>query len=231
MPPPPNSPQPPGGRQYPNSPYLCRPNMGFFSNILKRFFTKPEPDPMKYLIAGLGNMGPEYDHTRHNIGFDVVDHLAKEFRVEFKNDPLADVAELRHKGRTFVLIKPSTYMNRSGKAVRYWLTKKNIKKENLLVVLDDINLPFGKLRLRPKGNDGGHNGLKDIDQMTGGNNYARLRIGIGSQFPKGRQVDYVLGKWSEEETEKLPQIIQKAAEGVKAFGTLRLAYAMNQVNG
>ena len=186
---------------------------------------------MKYLIAGLGNMAPEYDDTRHNIGFEVVDCLAKEFGVVFKNDTLGDLAEFKHKGRTFVLLKPSTYMNRSGKAVRHWLTKKNIKKENLLVVLDDLNLPFGKMRLRAKGKDGGHNGLKDIDQMTGGNNYARLRIGIGNGFSKGRQVDYVLGKWSGEEAEKLPEIIKKAAEGVKAFGTLKLAFAMNQVNG
>ena len=207
--------------------------MSFFSKILKRLFPNnppAEPDPMKYLIAGLGNMEPDYDHTRHNIGFEVVDFLAKEFNVTFKNDTLGDIAEFKHKGRTFVLLKPSTYMNRSGKAVRHWLTKKNIKKENLLVVLDDLNLPFGKLRLRQKGSDGGHNGLKDIDQLTGGNNYARLRIGIGSEFQKGRQVDYVLGKWSGEEADGLPAILKKSADGVKAFGTLEFRFAMNQVN-
>ncbi len=208
--------------------------MGFFSNILQRFFSNKaaaEPDPMKYLIAGLGNMDPDYDNTRHNIGFEVVDFLAKEFDASFKNDSLGDIAEFKHKGRTFVLLKPSTYMNLSGKAVRHWMTKKNVRKENLLVVLDDLNLPFGKLRLRAKGSDGGHNGLKNIDQMTGGNNYARLRIGIGNGFPKGRQVDYVLGKWSDEEREKLPDILKKAADGVKAFGTLELRFVMNEVNG
>ena len=208
--------------------------MSFFSNILHRLFSNnppAEPDPMKYLIAGLGNMDPEYDHTRHNIGFEVVDFLAKEFDVTFKNDSLGDLAEFKHKGRIFILLKPSTYMNRSGKAVRHWMTKKEVKKENLLVVLDDINLPFGKLRLRDKGSDGGHNGLKDIDQVTGGNNYARLRIGIGNDFPKGRQADYVLGKWSAEEAELLPNILKKAAEGVKAFGTLDFRFAVNQVNG
>jgi len=204
--------------------------MSLFLNILKRFFKKPDPDPMKYLIAGLGNMGADYDDTRHNVGFEVVDFLAKEFNVQFKNDTLGDVAEFKHKGRTFVLLKPSTYMNLSGKSVRYWLTKKNIAKDNLLVVLDDKNLPFGKLRLRGKGSDGGHNGLKDIDQLTGGNNYARLRVGIGDEFPKGRQVDHVLGKWTKEESKILPEILKKAAGGAKAFGTLELRFAMNQVN-
>jgi PTH1 family peptidyl-tRNA hydrolase len=190
-----------------------------------------EPDPMKYLIAGLGNIGPKYHGTRHNIGFEVVDALAKEFEVSFKTEQLGDVAEFRHKGRTFVLLKPSTYMNRSGKAVRYWLQKKKIEKKNLLVIMDDLNLPFGKIRLRQKGNDGGHNGLKDIDQMTGGNNYARLRLGIGDEFSKGRQVDYVLGEWSREEKQSLPEILDRATEGVKLFGTIGMSHAMNKVNG
>ena len=146
---------------------------------------------MKYLIVGLGNMGPDYDNTRHNVGFDVVDKLAREFGIEWKNDQLGDLAEFRHRGRSFVLLKPSTYMNRSGKAVRYWLQKLNIPKQRLLVVVDDLNLPLGALRLRGKGSDGGHNGLRDIDQMTGGNNYPRLRIGIGNEFPRGRQADFV----------------------------------------
>jgi len=138
---------------------------------------------------------------------------------------------LRYKGRTFVLLKPSTYMNLSGKSVRYWLQKEKIEKKNLLVVLDDLNLAFGKIRLRGNGSDGGHNGLKDIDQLTGGNNYARLRIGIGSEFHKSQQVDYVLGEWCVDETKQLPDILKKAAEGVKAFGTIALNFAMNQVNG
>jgi peptidyl-tRNA hydrolase, PTH1 family len=185
---------------------------------------------MKYLIAGLGNIGSDYEGTRHNIGFDVVDALAREFEANFKTDTLASVAEVKHKGRTFVLIKPTTYMNLSGKAVRYWLTKHNIPKENLLVVLDDLALPFGKQRLRGKGSDGGHNGLKNIDALLGGNDYARLRFGIGNEFHKGQQVDFVLGKWSDEEQEQLPDLLKHATETVKAFGTIGLAFAMNQFN-
>ncbi len=192
---------------------------------------KEEPDPMKYLIAGLGNMGAEYDGTRHNIGFDVVDHLASEFDVSFSNDTLGDLAAFRHKGRTLVLLKPSTFMNRSGKAVRYWLQKLNIPKERLLVIVDDINLPLGKIRLRGKGSPGGHNGLQDIDQMTGGGNYPRLRVGIGSDFPKGRQADYVLGEWTAEEREQLPAIMERAAETVKSFATIGLQHTMSQYNG
>lgn len=186
---------------------------------------------MKYLIAGLGNMGAAYDHTRHNIGFDVVDFLAKEFEVSFKNDTLGDVTRFRYKGRTFVLLKPSTYMNLSGKSVRFWLQKEKIEKKNLLVVLDDLNLAFGKIRLRGSGSDGGHNGLKDIDQLTGGNNYARLRIGIGNDYHPGQQANYVLSPWSEQERSQLPEILNRAAEGVKAFGTLALNFAISQVNG
>lgn len=191
---------------------------------------KIEPDPMKYLIVGLGNMGAEYDGTRHNIGFEVVDELAREAEVEFKNDQLGDLARFRHKGRTFVLLKPSTYMNRSGKAVRYWLQKEKINKENLLVVLDDLNLPFGKQRLRGKGSDGGHNGLKDIDQLNGGNNYARLRIGIGDDFHKGQQVNFVLGEWSNAERKQLPELLKYAADTIKSFGTIGLARTMNDFN-
>ena len=201
-------------------------------NWLKSFFKneQEELDPMKYLIVGLGNMGADYDETRHNIGFEVVDAIAKEFEVSFKNDSLGDIAEFRHKGRTFVLLKPSTYMNLSGKAVRYWLQKKKIQKENLLVVLDDLNLPFGKQRLRAKGSDGGHNGLKNIDQLNGGNNYARLRIGIGDEFSKGRQVDYVLGKWTSEEKSGLPDILKAAKETIKSFGTIGIERTMNFFN-
>lgn len=202
----------------------------WLKNLFKFSKEQEEPDPMKYLIVGLGNMGAEYDNTRHNIGFDVVDALAKEFDVKFKDDSLGDLAEFKHKGRTFTLLKPSTYMNRSGKAVRHWMTKKKIQKPNVLVVVDDKNLDFGTLRLRGKGSDGGHNGLKDIDQMTGGNNYARIRFGIGSDYGKGRQVDFVLGKWTSEENEKLPKIIKRASEGVKKFGTIGLSHTMTELN-
>ena len=185
---------------------------------------------MKYLIAGLGNVGADYEGTRHNIGFDVSDALASEMGVAFDLDHLAWKAEFKYKSRTFILIKPTTYVNLSGKAVRYWLQKQNIPAENLLTVLDDLNLDFGKQRIRPNGSDGGHNGLKDIDRILGNNNYARLRIGIGDNFNKGRQIDFVIGKWSRQEKEQLPEIIQRAAETVKAFGTIGLAFTMNQFN-
>lgn len=201
--------------------------MSWFQNLFKK---KAIIDPMKYLIVGLGNVGPDYDHTRHNIGFEVVDFLVKEFDVKYKDEHLGFLAEFKHKGRTFVLLKPTTFMNRSGKAVRYWLQKKGVKKENLLVVMDDLNLEFGRQRLRGKGSDGGHNGLKDIDQMTGGNNYARLRLGIGSDFHKGQQANFVLGRWNEEEEAKLSEIIKTAAETVKSFGTIGLAHTMSQYN-
>lgn len=207
--------------------------MGLLNRIISFFHRTQKqaaPDPMKYLIVGLGNMGPDYDDTRHNVGFEVVDHLANEFEVSFKNDQLGDLATFKHKGRTFILLKPSTFMNRSGKAVRYWMQKEKVDKSNILVVLDDLNLPFGKQRLRGKGSDGGHNGLKDIDQMTGGNNYARLRFGIGSNFHSGQQVNYVLGKWDEEERKTLPELIKYAGDTVKAFGTIGLNHTMNQYN-
>jgi PTH1 family peptidyl-tRNA hydrolase len=187
-------------------------------------------DPMKYLIVGLGNVGAKYEQTRHNVGFLVVEKLAEEAGVAFQTDKLGEVAQFRHKGRTFVLLKPATYMNRSGKAVRYWLQQEKIDKNRLLVIVDDLNLPFGKLRLRPKGSDGGHNGLKDIDQMCGGNNYARLRVGIGNEFSKGKQVDYVLGEWSSEERDGLPDVLSRAAEAAKGFGTIGLQHTMNQFN-
>lgn len=199
---------------------------------LKNLFVKDDtiPDPMKYLIAGLGNIGDEYASTRHNIGFEVVDALAKEFDVSFKSEQLGNLAEFKFKGRTFILLKPNTYMNRSGKAINYWLQKKKITKENLLVIIDDLNIPFGTQRIKGKGSNGGHNGLKDIDQVTGGNNYSRLRIGIGNAYSKGQQVDFVLGKWSEEEMQELPGIIETAAETVKSFGTIGLNFTMNNFN-
>ena len=187
------------------------------------------PDNMKFLIVGLGNIGAKYDNTRHNIGFDVVDALAKAFEVEFKTEKLGDIAEFKHKGRLFVLLKPSTYMNLSGKAVNYWMQKKKIQKENLLVIVDDLNIPFGKIRLRGKGSDGGHNGIKDINQMIG-SKYARLRFGIGSEFGKGKQINFVLGEWSDEEQGMLPELIKKSIEATKSFGTIGLAQTMNNFN-
>ena len=160
----------------------------------------------------------------------MVDALAKEFEVKFENDRLGDVGSFKYKGRTFILLKPSTYMNLSGKAVRYWLQKHKIKVENLLILVDDINIPFGKLRLRGKGGDGGHNGLKSVQEYLGNGKYARLRFGIGSDFSKGRQVDFVLGEWSEEEQEKLKTLIKRSRDIVISFAAIGLSRTMNQFN-
>ena len=154
---------------------------------------------MKYLIAGLGNIGDKYKHTRHNIGFDVADAFVAKHGGTFINDRLADVAECKWKGRVFVVIKPTTFMNLSGKAVKYWVDKEKIALENLLVIMDELALPLEVLRLRPGGSDAGHNGLKSIQELLGTNQYPRLRFGIGNNFPKGQQVDYVLGRWTEQE--------------------------------
>ncbi|MCB0639274.1 MAG: aminoacyl-tRNA hydrolase [Lewinella sp.] len=185
---------------------------------------------MKYLIVGLGNIGAEYADTRHNIGFEVVDQLARGKEATWSTQTLGDVATIKHRGRTLVLLKPSTYMNRSGKAIRYWLQKEKIDQKNLLVVLDDLNLQFGQVRLRGKGSDGGHNGLKDIDQVLGGNNYARLRIGIGDDFHQGQQVNFVLGEWSEEERKELPALMKYAADTALSFAAIGLQHTMSQFN-
>lgn len=182
---------------------------------------------MKYFIAGLGNIGYEYDDTRHNIGFEVVDYLCKSLDGQWKSDHHGERAEVKWKGRTLILFKPNTYMNLSGKAVRYWLQKEKLQPENSLVVCDDLNLDFGKLRLRGKGSDGGHNGLKSIQEMLGTDAYPRLRVGIGDNFSKGRQVNFVLGKWTEDESAELPHILEHCMEVVKTFVTLGLERAMN----
>lgn len=185
---------------------------------------------MKYLVAGLGNIGPEYYHTRHNIGFKIADALAEQAGASFVPDRLADKAEIKFKGRTIHIIKPTTYMNLSGKSIRYWLQELKLQPSNLMVVVDDIALPFGKVRLRSKGGDAGHNGLKSINELLGGNQYPRLRFGIGNEFFAGQQVDYVLGKWNEEEQAALPDGIKTATEAVKAFTTLGIQRAMNMYN-
>lgn len=182
---------------------------------------------MKYLVTGLGNIGYEYDNTRHNIGFDVVDHLCKSLDGQWKGDHHGERAEVKWKGRTLILFKPNTYMNLSGKAIRYWLQKEKLQPENSLTICDDLNLDFGKLRLRGKGSDGGHNGLKSIQEMLGTDAYPRLRVGIGNNFSKGKQVNFVLGKWSEDETAELPHILDHSMEVVKTFVTLGLERAMN----
>ena len=185
---------------------------------------------MKYLIAGLGNSGPDYIHTRHNIGFDVADSLAKSLEVKFSNDKKAWVAEARFKGRSLVIIKPTTFMNLSGEAVRYWLTTQKIPQENLIIVTDDIALPFGSLRLRPAGGAAGHNGLTSIIECLQSEKFARLRFGIGSNFPKGRQADYVLGHWTGEEAAVLPEKIKLAEEIVKGFVSIGIQQTMNLYN-
>lgn len=186
---------------------------------------------MKYLVVGLGNIGEEYKNTRHNVGFIILDALARASNIVFDvNKRYGAVTEYKFKGRTFILLKPSTYMNLSGNAVRYWMQKENIPLENLLIIVDDIALPFGALRVRGKGGDAGHNGLKNINQVLGTSNYARVRFGIGSEFNQGQQIDYVLGEWDKEETQKLPERIDKVIEIIKSFGTVGIERTMNQFN-
>jgi peptidyl-tRNA hydrolase, PTH1 family len=186
---------------------------------------------MKYLIVGLGNPGSQYEDTRHNIGFKVVDQLAKEEGEVFSLDKAAFRTVIKHKGRTLILIKPITFMNLSGKAVNYWMQKENIQKENILVITDDIALPFGKLRMKGKGSDGGHNGLKDIQATLKTVEYPRLRFGVGNDFSKGRQADYVLGVWKPDEKMALQERIEVACHFVKSFCTEGLELAMTHWNG
>ncbi len=185
---------------------------------------------MKYLVTGLGNMGAEYDGTRHNIGFEVVDHLAEEFNSSFKDNQLGFTAEIKHKGRTIHLLKPTTYMNRSGKAIRYWLTKLKIPVDRSLVILDDVHLDLGVVKLKPKGSDGGHNGLKNIQQMLSTTKYPRLRIGIGRNFHPGQQVDYVLGRWEESEKKVVRETVALASDSVLDFCSIGIQRTMNKIN-
>ncbi len=196
--------------------------------FIQRIFTKQNMS--KFLIAGLGNIGAEYENTRHNIGFSIADFLVNEAGSKFSNDRLAHVAEIKHRGKIILLIKPTTFMNLSGKAVNYWLQSEKIPLENLMVLVDELALPFGKIRIGPKGSDGGHNGLKNIQDTLGTTSYARLRFGIGKEFSKGYQSDYVLGKWSEEEQELLGARIKIAADAVKAFTFIGLQRCMNEYN-
>ena len=208
--------------------------LSFFGRIFtsKTREPKEEIDPMKkFLVVGLGNIGPEYHHTRHNIGFRILDYLAEQEGLSFEPNKLGDTTICKFKGRTFLLLKPTTFMNRSGKAVSYWLQKEKIPLENLLVVTDDLNLPFGTLRLKTKGSDGGHNGLKDIQAHLNTTGYNRFRFGISDEFSKGRQIDYVLGPWEEEEEQKLPERLKTSAALIKSFGTAGVNNTMNSFNG
>ena len=204
-------------------------------DLLKSFFGLKEYDSTenmkKYLVIGLGNIGSEYEETRHNIGFKILDALASKENITFKNEKLGAISTFRFKGRTFVLLKPSTYMNLSGKSVRYWMIKEKITLENILVICDDLNIPFGTLRLKGKGSDGGHNGLKDINVALNTQKYPRFRVGVGAEYKKGKQIDYVLGKWNREERLKLSEILDKSCDLIKSFGTAGIANTMNAFNG
>lgn len=185
---------------------------------------------MKYLVFGLGNPGPEYRNTRHNIGFQVLDRLAEKGESRFETERYADLAELRTKGRQFLLLKPNTYMNRSGKAVHYWMQEEKVPLERIVVVTDDVALPFGKLRLRGKGGPGGHNGLTDIIEKVGSEAFPRLRFGIGFDYPKGKQVEYVLGEWSKEQEDVLPERLDRAGEMIRQIPFLGLKRTMSEYN-
>ena len=185
---------------------------------------------MNYLIVGLGNIGVEYANTRHNMGFMVLDAWAQASNILFESGRYGYTATISFKGRKFTLLKPSTYMNLSGKAVRYWMNELKIPVENLLVISDDLNIPFGTIRLRKNGSAGGHNGLTNINELIGTQDYARIRMGIGNDFGRGHQVDYVLGELSDEEKELMPELCKKVVEGIKAFATIDPDRAMNVVN-
>jgi len=186
---------------------------------------------MKYLIVGLGNIGAEYQNTRHNIGFTILDAFAKASNVFFTENRYGSTCEIKIKGRTLILLKPSTFMNLSGNALRYWMNKENTAIENVLVVVDDIALPFGTLRLKPRGSAAGHNGLKNIEEILGHSDYARLRFGLGDDFKRGQQIEYVLGKWTEQQSKALPDRVDLAVEMIKSFCLAGLELTMSQFNG
>jgi PTH1 family peptidyl-tRNA hydrolase len=205
--------------------------MNWFSKLFQQK-EKESIDPMKkFLIVGLGNIGAEYVNTRHNIGFKVVDFFARKESISFQTAKLGEIAEFKIKGRTIFLLKPNTYMNLSGKAVKYWMDKENIAKENILVITDDLNLAFGTIRIKTKGSDGGHNGLKNIQLLLNSMEYPRFRFGISDEFKKGRQVDYVLGEWNDDEKTKLPERLELASEIIKSFALAGLNETMNTYNG
>jgi PTH1 family peptidyl-tRNA hydrolase len=206
--------------------------MNWFKNLFRKNTIAENSDTMKkFLIVGLGNIGPEYVNTRHNIGFKIVDYVADTVNVSFETAKLGAVAQFSIKGRKLILLKPNTYMNLSGKAVQYWMQKENITKENVLVITDDLNLAFGTIRIKGKGTDGGHNGLKNIQLILNTSEYPRFRFGISDEFKKGQQVDYVLGEWNEMEKEKLPERLEVAKQIVESFALAGLNETMNNFNG
>lgn len=203
----------------------------YFQFVRKEINTNEKKEMKKFLVVGLGNIGAEYVNTRHNIGFKILDYLANQESVSFQTQKLGDVAELKIKGRTIVLLKPNTYMNLSGKAVKYWMEKENIEKENILVITDDLNLSFGSIRIKTKGSDGGHNGLKNIQLLLNTTEYPRFRFGISDAFKKGKQVDYVLGEWTVEEKLALEERLVLSSEIIKSFALAGLNTTMNLYNG
>ena len=204
----------------------------WLNNLLNRDKTSYKSyDMNKFLIVGLGNIGAEYVNTRHNIGFKVLDFIANKEGASFDNLKLGAVAELKIKGKTLILLKPNTYMNLSGKAVKYWMDKEKISLDRVLIITDDLNLSFGTIRIRSKGSDGGHNGLKNITQVLNTQEYARFRFGISDAFKKGKQVDYVLGNWDKEENTKLLERLEMASEIIKSFGLSGLEITMTSFNG
>lgn len=209
--------------------------LGFFGLIskakLEEVNSNGNQEMKKFLIVGLGNIGAEYVNTRHNIGFKILDYFANQESISFQTQKLGDVAEFKVKGRTVLLLKPNTYMNLSGKAVKYWLEKENIEKDNMLVITDDLNLSFGSVRIKTKGSDGGHNGLKNIQLLLNSTEYPRFRFGISDAFKKGKQVDYVLGEWSLEEKESLKERLSISSEIIKSFALAGLNNTMNLFNG
>ncbi|QNM84884.1 aminoacyl-tRNA hydrolase [Polaribacter pectinis] len=205
--------------------------ISFFKNIFGLKHETKEELMKKFLIVGLGNIGEKYTNTRHNIGFKIVDEVADEHNATFETEKLGDVANFRFKGRTFVLLKPSTFMNLSGKAVKYWMQQEKISTENVLIITDDVNIDFGTIRVKAKGSAGGHNGLKDIQEKLNTQQYARFRFGVGGNYSKGRQVNFVLGEWTKEETSQLIERLPTSAKVVTTFGTAGLANTMNTFNG
>ena len=205
-------------------------------NWIKSIFNTPQIEEEiatmnKFLIVGLGNIGSEYVNTRHNIGFKILDFFARKEQIEFQDLKLGAVANFKYKGKSFTLLKPNTYMNLSGKAVRFYMDKENIAKENVLVIADDLNLAFGTIRIRTKGSDGGHNGLKNINLILNSQEYPRFRFGISDEFKKGQQIKYVLGEWSDEEKNQMEERLTLASEIIKSFGAAGLENTMTTFNG
>ncbi len=207
--------------------------MKIFSRIRSIFQTdlKKNETMKKYLIVGLGNIGEKYKNTRHNIGFNILDNIAKNENVIFETKKLGDLSRFRYKGRTFILLKPNTFMNLSGKAVKYWQTIEKIPLENVLIVTDDLNLSFGSIRLKIKGSAGGHNGLTNIIELLQTQNFARLRFGVGSEYRKGNQIDYVLGEWNADEKDQLPERIEKSTKAITSFAMAGISNTMSEFNG